>query len=85
MSINGDDAIELYENGNVIDTFRDINLDGSGEPWDYLDGWAKRASSTGPDGVVFDIAAWSFSGIYNLEGDTNDTTLVPFVLGGFTP
>jgi len=85
MSINGDDAIELFENGNVIDTFGDINLDGTGTPWDYLDGWAKRASGTGPDGLIFDINAWSFSGINTLEGDTNDTTLVPFVLGGFTP
>ena len=85
MSINGDDAIELFENGNVIDTFGDINMDGTGTPWDYLDGWAKRASGTGPDGVVFDIAAWSFSGIYTLEGDTNDTCLAPFVLGGFAP
>jgi hypothetical protein len=85
MSINGDDAIELFENGNVIDTFGDINVDGSGQPWDYLDGWAKRASGTGPDGVAFDIAAWSFSGIDTLEGDMNDIILVLFILGGFIP
>jgi hypothetical protein len=85
MSINGDDAIELFENGNVIDTFGDIDMDGTGEPWDYLDGWAKRVSGTGPDGVVFDITSWSFSGIDMLEGDTNDTCAVPFVVGGYTP
>ena len=85
MSINGDDAIELCENGNVVDTFGDINMDGTGSPWDYLDGWAKRLNSTGPDGINFDIAAWTFSGIDTLEGDTNDACLIPFVLGGFAP
>ena len=85
MNINGDDAFELFENGNVIDTFGDINMDGSGTAWDYLDGWAKRASMTGPDGVVFDINAWSFSGINTLEGDTNAACLSPFALGGYTP
>ena len=81
MSINGDDAIELFENGNIIDTFGDINMDGTGEAWDYVDGWAYRAPSTGPDGVVFDINAWSFSGTYMLEGDTNDACSTPFTPG----
>ncbi|MDP7008315.1 MAG: hypothetical protein QGI78_01955 [Phycisphaerales bacterium] len=85
MSINGDDAIELFENGNVIDTFGDINLDGTGTPWDYLDGWAYRTSSTGPDGVVFEINSWTFSGINTLEGDTNDGCAMPFTLGVYTP
>ena len=85
MSINGDDAIELFENGIVIDTFGDINLDGTGTPWDYLDGWAKRSSMTGPDGATFTIGSWTFSGINTLEGDTNAATLIPFVLGGYTP
>ena len=29
VGINGDDAIELYENGVIIDTFGDVNMDGS--------------------------------------------------------
>ncbi len=85
MAINGDDAMELFQSGTVIDTFGDIALDGTGEPWDYLDGWAKRASATGPDGEVFDLTAWSFSGIDMLEGDTNDTAVSPFPLGGYVP
>lgn len=85
MLINGDDAIELFENGNVIDTFGDINIDGTGEAWEYLDGWAKRFSATGPDGVIFNIASWEFSGIDMLEGDTNDTTPMPFMFGGYSP
>ena len=31
MGINGDDAVELFHNGTVIDTFGDINTDGNGE------------------------------------------------------
>ena len=36
ISQNGDDAIELFYNGNVIETFGDINVDGTGTPWDYM-------------------------------------------------
>ncbi|MDH5371400.1 MAG: endonuclease I, partial [Acidimicrobiia bacterium] len=52
-SINGDDAIELFLDGSVVDVFGDINVDGTGEPWEYLDGWASRLSATGPDGSTF--------------------------------
>ena len=44
MSINGDDAIELFKDGAVIDIFGLIDVDGSGEPWEYMDGWAHRVS-----------------------------------------
>ena len=40
ISQNGDDAIELFENGVVVETFGDINVDGTGEPWEYTDSWA---------------------------------------------
>ncbi len=43
-NINGDDAVELFKNGNVIDVFGDINVDGTGQPWEHLDGWAYRNS-----------------------------------------
>lgn len=84
MLINGDDAIELFENGVVIDVFGDINVDGSFTAWDYLDGWAYRVSNTGPDGSTFVLENWTFSGINGLEGGTtNDTCTVPFPLGTF--
>ena len=37
-NINGDDAIELFCGGMVIDVFGDINTDGTGQPWEHLDG-----------------------------------------------
>ena len=42
--INGDDAIELFCNAAVVDVFGDINVDGNGQPWEYLDGWVYRNS-----------------------------------------
>jgi hypothetical protein len=85
VNINGDDAMELYENGVIIDTFGDVNTDGTGEPWDYLDGWAYRVDNSGPDGTNFVLANWTFSGINQLEGGTtNAETTVPFPIGTYT-
>jgi hypothetical protein len=90
MSINGDDAIELFYVGadqlglEVVDIHGDINVDGSGTAWESLDGWAKRVTSTGPDGTTFVLSSWTFSGPNAWDGElTNDTALVPFPLGGF--
>ena len=83
-NINGDDAIELFMNGSVVDVFGDINVDGTGEPWDHLDGWTYRVDETGPDGTTFVLANWYFSGINALDGETtNATAAVPFPLGTF--
>ena len=85
MSINGDDAIELFQSGAVIDTFGDINTDGTGEAWEYLDGWAYRVNQTGPDGAAFDINNWTFSGINALDGETSNATAAnPFPIGTFS-
>ncbi len=60
--------MELFEQGVVIDTFGDINVDGNGTAWEYLDGWAYRNCATGPDGSTFTIANWTFSGVDGLVG-----------------
>ncbi|MDX5586420.1 MAG: T9SS type A sorting domain-containing protein [Aureibaculum sp.] len=83
-SINGDDAIELFLNGNVVDVFGDINVDGNGTPWEYLDGWAYRNDNTGPDGSAFVLANWTFSGPNALDGETsNANTTSPFPIGTY--
>ena len=85
VGINGDDSIELYENGQIIDTFGDVNKDGSGETWDYLDGWAYRKSTTGPEGTTFTSANWTYSGVGGLGGGTNNATAnSPFPIGTYT-
>lgn len=84
-NINGDDAIELFKNGAVIDVFGDVNVDGTGTPWDYLDGWAYRNDGSLTNGGTFIIAEWSFSGINATDGcTTNGTCGSVFSNGTFT-
>jgi predicted extracellular nuclease len=86
-NINGDDAIELFGGGgsNVIDVFGEINVDGTGQPWEHLDGWTYRVDTTGPDGPLFTLGNWTFSGPNALDGETtNGTAATPFPIGTFT-
>lgn len=78
MSINGDDAIELFRNGELFDLFGDQSTDGTGTPWEYMDGWAYRNSGTSPT-PVFNLSDWSFSGPNALDGESqnNIDTLIP--------
>jgi predicted extracellular nuclease len=83
-SVNGDDAIELFENGTVIDLFGEIDVDGTGQPWDYLDGWAYRSATAPAPTTTFDPADWTFSGINALDGETsNATAITPFPAGQY--
>jgi len=74
MAINGDDAVELFMNGSVIDIFGDINVDGNGTGWEYLDGWAYRKDGTGPDGSTFVESNWNYSGVDALEGCSDNAS-----------
>lgn len=77
---NGDDAIAIYNNvtedssgslqGTQIDGYGDLDVDGTGEVWDYQDGWAYRINGTGPDGTTFTPAHWIISGINENDDDT---------------
>ncbi len=83
VNINGDDAIELFQSGAVIDRFGQPDLDGTGTVWDYLDGWASRQPGTVAN-PVFDPAQWVFSGTNALDGETsNDSAATPFPVGGY--
>ena len=85
MNVNGDDAIELFMNGSVIDVFGDIDVDGTGEPWEYMDGWVYRVDGTGPDGSTFVLGNFSYSGPNALDGETtNASAATPFPTGTYT-
>jgi len=84
MAINGDDAIELFKNGTVVDLFGDINVDGSGEAWEYADSWARRSDNAVPSNT-FDVSEWSFGGVDALDGEAdNATAATPVPIGSFT-
>ena len=59
ISQNGDDAIELYFGGSVIETFGDPDVDGTGEAWEYTDSWAYK---------VDDV--WTYGGVDCTDGST---------------
>ena len=81
--INGDDAIELFQSGAVIDTFGVPNVDGSGEVWDYLDGWAVRKPGTIAS-AIFNPDDWTYSGANALDGETsNATAATPFPVASY--
>ena len=52
ISQNGDDAIELYMGGNAVELFGELDVDGSGQPWEYLDSWAYKVDGTWTYGEV---------------------------------
>ena len=54
MGVNGDDAVELFMDGQVIDLYGAIDTDGTNEPWEYVDSWVYRNDGAGPS-ATFDI------------------------------
>ena len=85
MGINGDDAVELFENDAVIDTFGDINVDGNGTAWEYLDGWAYRKDGSVANGGTFSADNWTYSGVDALDdAATNAAAATPFPEGTFS-
>ena len=84
-NVNGDDALELFFNGSVIDTYGVITVDGNGEPWEYLDGWAYRVDGTGPDGTSYVQANWTYSGANAVDNCTdNGTCASVFPIGTYS-
>ncbi len=80
-NINGDDAIELFENGQVIDVYGDITYPagtGGTLAWNYLDGWAYRKDGTGPDATVFNLNNWTVAAGVLIGGTNNATAPTPF-------
>lgn len=68
---NGDDAIELFMNGNVLETFGDPDVDGTGELWEYTDSWAYKDTS----------GNWIYGGVGCSSGySTSDSSNCPYPL-----
>jgi hypothetical protein len=64
VNINGDDAIELFFDGKVIDVYGDVNV--AGGDWKYMDGWSYRRDSTNPS-TLFNMNDWMLSGMNAID------------------
>ena len=83
-AINGDDAVELFQNGAVVDLYGDIDVDGNGTAWEYLDSWSYRNDGSDPS-ATFDVSEWNVLGADGLDGEaTNATAANPWPLGTYS-
>jgi hypothetical protein len=67
---NGDDAIELFFQEEVIETYGDADTDGSGESWEYSDSWSFKAE----DG------SWTVGGLGCSTAATTEESACPYPL-----
>lgn len=58
MNQNGDDAIELFRDMNVVETYGNADVDGTGEAWEYAGSWAYKLGGIFTTALV-DCAAGS--------------------------
>ncbi len=63
ISQNGDDAIELFKNGSVVETFGDISVDGTGQTWEYMDSWAYKIEGE-----------WTYGAVNCTDGSSTSST-----------
>lgn len=82
--VTGNDAIELFEHGRVIDVYGETDIDGAGQAYDYESGWAVRIEEGGPGGSTFEITDWIISGVGELTGVVNDSCAMPYPLGQYS-
>lgn len=79
---NGDDRYILTDTAdstNLLDIHGEIDVDGSGTAWEYLDGYAYRLpNAISGNGGVFDINEWFHSGVNGLEtgDDVEEAALI---------
>lgn len=83
LYVNGDDHVALFKGSYPVDYYGVYQVDGTGECWDHLDGWAYRNNNSSPT-TAFDCAEWTFSGTNALDGtSTNATAPNPWPVGTY--
>ena len=83
LYINGDDHVALFKGSYPVDYYGVYQVDGTGECWDHLDGWAYRNNNSSPT-TTFNCAEWTFSGTNALDGtSTNATAPNPWPVGTY--
>lgn len=71
-NVNGDDAVELFCSGSVVDVYGDVIPDGTGEPWEYLDSWANANDAV--QNPTYVVGEWTYGGPNALDGETDNAT-----------
>jgi len=72
VNSNGDDSYILYCSGAVVDMMGQSGTDGSGQPWEYLDGWINASDAVA--NPVFDATEWNYSTPNALDGESDNGT-----------
>ena len=76
---NGDDRYiitDTADGSNLLDIYGEFGVDGTGEVWEYTDGFSYRlAAYSSGDGRVFQPDEWFYGGVNSLEG-TNPVELL---------
>ncbi len=90
--INGDDVVALYfgdpgvphDGSTAVDIYGVVGVDGTGENWEYTDGYSYRLPNYISGQNPFVEAEWFFGGANSLEtGD--DVTELALILANTTP
>ncbi len=90
--INGDDVLALFlgaatgdgSDATLIDIYGVVGTDGTGEVWEYTDGYSYRNNTVTSGNTTFTAAEWTIGGANSLEtGD--DLTELPLILSLTTP
>ncbi|GGE14415.1 T9SS type A sorting domain-containing protein [Psychroflexus salis] len=83
VNFNGDDRVRIIEDATstVVDQYGAEATDGTGEVWEYQDGYAKRNDGSGPDFGFF-AGNWTyFNGALNGEGTCQDGSTFESIIG----
>lgn len=78
FNFNGNDAVELFEKGQLIDVFGFQNEDGEGTAWEYTDSWAKKIVAG--NNTSFDLAHWNYGGVAAIDAEENTLATNPYPL-----
>ena len=79
-NFNGNDVFGLFKSGVLFDVYGVLDIDGTGQTWEYTDSYAYRNSSTVPTGGTFTESNWTIPGTGEIDGcSTNATcgTVIP--------
>lgn len=68
LTSNGDDAILLFKNSNLIETYGVVGVDGTGQLWEYDNSWAYKVAG-----------AWTYGGVgCSTTATTNASSTCPY-------